>query len=268
MKIGVFDSGFGGLTVLKEFLHLLPEYDYLYLGDSARAPYGDKSQAEIYECSVEAIRYLFKQDCALVIVACNSASSEGLHKVQQEYLPVNYPDRRVLGVIVPIAEEVALQHLKSVGIIGTTATIESGAYDREILKLNNTVEIYSLACPRIAPMIENGLQNTEEFQQMLVDSLRSRKLEGIGALVLACTHYPLVTELIKKIIGDGVVVLDGGMIVARKLRDYLVRHSDIEKKLSKGSRVFYRTTGTLTKFVAHGETFLGQKMVEVKKISL
>ncbi|MHB8904195.1 MAG: glutamate racemase, partial [Patescibacteria group bacterium] len=184
--IGVFDSGLGGLTVLKKFLIGLPGYHYLYLGDTARVPYGDKSPETIYNYTIQAVEFLFKKDCNLVIIACNTASAQALRKLQQEWLPKNYPKRRVLGVIKPLAEAISKNTTnKRVGIIGTNATINSGAYTREINELNPKLYVYEQAAPLLVPLIEAGRINNSETRIILKSYLTTLKAKKINSLVLA-----------------------------------------------------------------------------------
>ncbi|MBI4779383.1 glutamate racemase, partial [Candidatus Falkowbacteria bacterium] len=188
--IGVFDSGFGGLTVLKEFLRVLPYYNYIYLGDNARAPYGNKSDEAVYNYTREAVDFLFKQGCELIIIACHTASAKALRKIQQEYLPEKHPDKRVLGVVVPMVEEaVNLSRYHKLGVIGTTATINSGAYKKELEKLNDGLEIFQQACPLLVPLVEEGWTEKPEAKMILKNYLRPLKVKEIDTLILGCTHY-------------------------------------------------------------------------------
>lgn len=271
--IGIFDSGFGGLTIFKNIIKKLPNYDYIYLGDSARAPYGSKSQEVIYEYTRQAVDFLFKQGCKLIIIACNTASAKALKKIQQEWLPKNYPTRRVLGVIIPIAEAVAemvkiVPKKNRVGIIGTRATIESGAYEREIKKLYPTLIIFNQACPLLVSLVEEDWGKRRETRMILKYYLRPLKNKKINVLVLGCTHYPILLKSIQAIMGKQCQVLDLSQFVACKLVDYLNRHPEIEAKISKkGKRIFY-TTDDIKRFKQLGEKFLGEKIKKVEKIEL
>jgi glutamate racemase len=271
--IGVFDSGFGGLTILRSIINRLPENDYIYLGDSARAPYGNKSQELIYKYTQEAVDFLFKRGCELVIVACNTVSAEALRKIQQEWLPKKYPNKRILGVIIPIAEVVA-EIVKSapqknrLGIIGTRSTISSGAYDLEIKKVYPNLEIFSESCPLLVPLVEEGWIRRKETKMILKYYLRPLKEKKINYLILGCTHYPILVKEIKSIMGKRCQVFDAPKFVVEKLADYLDRHPEIEKRISKkGKRIFY-TTDDVDKFKELGEKFLGQKIVKVEKVNL
>lgn len=265
--IGVFDSGLGGLSVLKKFLSDVPGYSYIYLGDSARVPYGNKSPETIYNYTTQAVDFLFKQNCHLVIIACNTASAQALRKLQQEWLPYHYPDRRVLGVIKPLAESAANNNYKRVGIIGTTATINSGAYPREINELNSKIKVYSQAAPLLVPLIEEGRLNNAETKLILKSYLAPLQNKKIDALILACTHYPHLENLIKKVVGRNVDVPDTGKIVAHSLKNYLSRHGELKIIKGKTNSTFY-TTDNPKMFKDLAEKFLNQKIKTVRQIEL
>ena len=263
--IGVFDSGFGGLTVLKEFLDVLPEYDYAYLGDNARAPYGGKSQKEIYRYTCEGIKFLFDKECDLVIIACNTASAKALRKIQQKYLPKHYPDKKVLGVIVPTAEDVGEKGFKRIGIIGTESTVRSKTYVRELRKVDERIKIFQKACPRLAPLIEKDGMRSLEMEKAIKSYLEPLKNKKIDALVLGCTHYPILLEEIRNVMGDGIEIINPPSIIADKLKNYLERHKEIESKLSKNKKRIFYTTGDIKKFSELGGKFLGREVKKVKK---
>jgi glutamate racemase len=233
--IGIFDSGLGGLITLREIVKTLPEYQYIYLGDSARMPYGNRSQELIYKFTLEAVDFLFKKGCQLIIIACNPASAEALRKIQQEYLPKYYPDRRVLGVIRPIAEKAAAESRVKVGVIGTKGTINSGVYKKELNKLNSSLEILELATPLLVPMIEEGNIPPDVVKKILRKYLRPLKLAKIDTLILGCTHYPIWQKEIQGIVGRKIKVLNSPRIIAESLADYLVRHPEIGSKLNEKS---------------------------------
>ena len=264
--IGVFDSGFGGLTVLKEFLDKLPQYDYIYLGDNARAPYGNKSEEVIYEYTKEAVDFLFKEGCELIIIACNTASAKALRKIQQEFLPLSYREKKVLGVIIPVVEAaVELNNVERIGLIGTRATIESKTYEKELNGFKKDITIYSQSCPLLVPLIEEGWLKRAETKKILKKYLRPLKEKKIDVLILGCTHYPVLTKEIKQIMGRRIEVLNAPGIVADKLANYLYRHPEIERKLSKnGKRLFY-TTDSIERFKEMGKRFLGEDIGEVKR---
>lgn len=267
--IGVFDSGFGGLTVLKSFLSVLPEYDYIYLGDTARAPYGDKSREMIYDYTRQALDFLFAQGCNLVIIACNTISAEALRRLQQEYLPIAYPDKKVLGVIVPVVEE-AVKSAEPIGVIGTRATTEIGAYRRELIKVSgkNDLRIFDQPCPLLVPLIEEGWIKTDVTKKILKKYLRPLKQQKINTLILGCTHYPLLSKAIKEIMGKKVKIIDSPEIVAIKLKGYLERHLEIDEKLSKNKKLLLFTTDNPERFKIQAQKFLSQKNIEVEKIKL
>ena len=259
--IGVFDSGFGGLTILQAFLDKLPEYDYVYLGDNARTPYGNKSQSVIYEYTREAVEFLFRRGSRLIILACNTASAKALRKIQQEWLPLHYPDRRVLGVVIPLAEEaVTASRHRRIGVIGTRATIESKVYEQELLKLETDLKIYGQPCPLLVPLVEENWVGKPETTMILKKYLRPLKTKHIDTLILGCTHYPFLKKYVERIMGKNCHILDAPGIVADKLAYYLQRHPEIEEKLPKsGQRAFYTTDDT-ERFKDFGEKFLGQKI--------
>jgi len=271
--IGIFDSGLGGLTILKGITSKLPEYDYLYLGDSARAPYGNKSQELIYTYTVEAVDFLFKKGCELVIIACNTASAKALRKLQQEWLPKKYPEKRVLGVVIPVVEKAAeyvAEHLKKnkIGIIGTRVTVESGVYEQELKKTGVKAAIYAQACPLLVPLVEEGWIKRKETKMILRYYLRKLKKERINVLILGCTHYPVLYKQIKEIMGPQCEVLNSPEYVAEKLADYLNRHPEMAKKLSKSGKCVFYTTDDVARFKELGSKFLGERIDKVKRIEL
>ncbi|MDD2680497.1 MAG: glutamate racemase [Patescibacteria group bacterium] len=266
IKIGVFDSGLGGLTVLKHFLKKLPQYDYLYLGDTARLPYGGHSQAVIYRYTQEAVDFLFSKGCQLIILACNTASAQALHRLQQEYLPTKYPDRRILGVIIPLSEKVA--NRKKIGVIGTRATISSGAYEQEIKKVNPKAQIFHNSAPLLVPLIEEGLAGKDVTNKILKKYLRPLKQEKINTLILGCTHYPFLLKDVQRLMGKNCDVFDPGKIIGDSLDDYLKRHPEFKSSNKKtGKRNFYLTDQP-ENFIRLGEHFLGEKINNWETISL
>lgn len=266
--IGVFDSGFGGLTVFKEIKKALPRFSYIYLGDNLRAPYGGRSQSAIYKFTEQAVNFLFKQGCQLVIIACNTASSEALRKLQQEWLPIHYPDRRILGVIRPVAEEAAkVSRFGKIGVVGTRATVESGAYERELKTQNLRLKIYQNACPLLVPLVEEGWLGKTETRMIVKKCLRPLKDQKIDTLILGCTHYPLLMKEFVRVAGKRVKVLDAPKIVADKLVDYLKCHPEIESKLKKDGQARYLTTDSANKFETLGSRFMGNK-IQGEKVEL
>lgn len=267
--IGVFDSGFGGLTVLKEFLRVLPKYDYIYLGDNARAPYGNKSDESIYEYTRQAVDFLFKAGCSLVIIACHTASSKALRRLQREYLPKSYPSQRVLGVVVPTVEAaIGLSRHHKLGVIGTLATISSGVYKKELEKLRNDLKIFEQACPLLVPLVEEGMIERPETKMILRKYLHPLKVREIDTLLLGCTHYPLLLKDISRIMGKNVKIVNPAEVAAGKLADYLKRHQEIENKLGKNGKLVFYTTDNANKFKELGQRFLGKPIKEVKKAVL
>jgi glutamate racemase len=265
--IGVFDSGFGGLTVLKYFLKKLPEQDYIYLGDNARAPYGSKSPEVIYQYALNAVDFLFGKNCDLVIFACNTASAQALRKIQIEYLPKKYPKKRVLGIIRPLAERAAKEKTKRIGILGTRTTIESGSYKRELAKLKPNLEVIEISAPLLVPLIEEGWVKREETKMILRKYLRPFKAAGVESLILACTHYPILLKEIRGIMGRQCEVPDPGEAVADSLADYLNKHPEVDRPSTDPKRIFY-TTDDAARFKRLGEKYLGEKMNEVESIKL
>ena len=257
--IGVFDSGFGGLTIFRELVKQLPKYDYIYLGDSARAPYGNRSQDLIFEFSKQAVDYLFKEGCQLIILACNTASSEALRRIQQEYLPKNYPERRVLGVIRPTVEEATiLTKNNRIGVIGTEGTVSSRAYVREIKNLNPKIIVFQQACPLLVPIIEAGEHNWEGTDLILKKYLKPFLNKKIDTLILGCTHYPIIKNKIKKL-AKNIKLISQEKIIGPKLADYLNRHPEIEKRLSKTNKKIFLTTDLTERFEKLGSKFFGKK---------
>lgn len=259
--IGFFDSGFGGLTVLRRVVEALPRYDYLYLGDNARAPYGSRSQRVVYEFTREAVDYLFRRGCPLVVIACNTSSAKALRRIQQEHLPGSYPDRRVLGVVRPLAEEVAERKtFRKVGLLATEGVVASEAYLREIEKLDPAIRVFQKACPLLVPIIEAGEQDWEGAELILRRYLDELLAEAgaIDALLLACTHYPILYGTIRRIVEARVEVLEQGPIVAAKLADYLRRHPEIERRLTRGGRRTFLTTDLTERFDRLARIFFGE----------
>lgn len=268
--IGVFDSGYGGLTILEKFREILPEYDYIYLGDNARTPYGTRSFDVVYEYTLQCVKKLFEMNCELVILGCNTASAKALRTIQQNDLPKLSPDRRVLGVIRPTVE-VIRDYTKTnhVGILGTQGTIQSGSYPIEINKLFPEVKVTSQACPMWVPLIENNEYQSpgaDYFVKKYVDNLL-RNDPLIDTIVLGCTHYPLLLKKIRQYIPPHIQVIAQGAIVAESLKNYLSRHTDMDKKISKNGNCLFYTTESVEKFTSSASIFL-KKSVKATRISL
>ncbi len=261
--IGIFDSGYGGLTVFKSVAALLPQYDYLYLGDNARAPYGNRSFETVHEYTLQCVQWFFKMGCPLVIVACNTASAKALRTIQQQDLPHIAPARRVLGVIRPTAEVIGTYtKTNSVGVLGTKGTVNSGSYQIEINKFFPEIKVHQLACPMWVPLVEYGEYKTPGaayFVQKYLDELLSAAPD-IDTILLACTHYPLLMDMIQKYLPSGVSVVAQGDIVAHSLADYLQRHNEIECVLSGGGNMNFCTTDDAADFDKHAAIFFGGKI--------
>ena len=260
--IGVFDSGFGGLTILGALRQRLPQYDYLYLGDNSRAPYGTRSFAEVYRYTLEAVRALFARGCHLVILACNTASAKALRSIQQRDLPAIDPSRRVLGVIRPTAEALGgLTRSGHIGVLGTPATVTSGSYDIEIANLHPDYAVTSHACPMWVPLVEYGeaaSDGADFFVAKDIDTLLAAD-PLIDTVVLGCTHYPLLLPKIQACCAPrGIRVVVQGDIVAESLADYLRRHPDMDDRLTHGGSVAYLTTGDPDAFDRLAAVFTGQ----------
>lgn len=270
--IGVFDSGYGGLTVLKQLVKNLPRYDFLYLGDNARTPYGTRSFGVVYEYTLQAVKYLFSQHCPLIIIACNTASAKALRNIQQLDLPVIASDRRVLGVIRPSVEKVAeITRNGHVGVLGTPGTVQSDTYPIELEKwAGGKVEsVVQEACPLWVPLVENNEIDSEGAAYFVRKNIENilRKDENLDTLILGCTHYPLLINQIRKFVPEGIKILDQGQIVAEKLQDYLYRHPEIDSKLSKNGKIRFQTTETTENFNGKAALFMG-RTVEAETIRL
>lgn len=268
--IGIFDSGYGGLTILQGIRSLMPEFDYLYLGDNARAPYGTRSFDVVYRFTLQAVEHLFSRGCRLVILGCNTASAKALRTIQQVDLPRIDPSRRVLGVIRPTVEALgSLTRTGHIGVVGTPGTIASRSYDLEIAKLHPSYVTTGQACPMWVPLVENGEANSpgaDYFVEKYIRALFSRDPQ-IDALLLGCTHYPLLEAKIQRYLPDGVNVIKQGAIVARSLQDYLRRHPDMAARLSRGGSCQYLTTENALKFSETASMFL-HSGIEAQQITL
>ena len=249
--IGVFDSGFGGLSILRAIRKELPQHDYIFLGDNARAPYGTRSFQLVYQFTLQAVEYLFSRGCHLVILACNTASAKALRTIQQRDLSRLDPNRRVLGVIRPTVEAIGhITHSRKVGIFGTPGTVQSKSYDIEIAKMHPDVEVYSHACPMWVPLVENRESDgpgADYFVSKDVDALMAQ-CSDIDSIILGCTHYPLLLDKIERYTPPGVSIIEQGPIVAASLKDYLQRHPDMEQRCSRGGTCHYCTTEDATRF--------------------
>jgi glutamate racemase len=262
-SIGIFDSGYGGLTVFKSIIPELPAYDYIYFGDNARAPYGDHSYETVYRYTLDCVEWLFAQGCSLVILACNTASAKALRSIQQNILPNKYPGKRVLGVIRPTAE-VINQYTTSnkVGVFGTRGTVKSASYQIEINKLYPEIEVVQQSCPMWVPLIENNEHlnaGADYFVKIYLERLLA-KAENIDCILLACTHYPLIVPKLEAYLPAGIKLLSQGDIVAQSLKDYLSRHPEIEAELRHGGGQTFVTTGDPEVFNTLGSLFFGSSI--------
>ncbi|MBU0706126.1 glutamate racemase [Patescibacteria group bacterium] len=273
--IGIFDSGFGGLTVMKEYLKKYPDFDYVYLGDQANAPYGPHSRERVEALTLKNIDYLVKQGCKLIIVACNTASADALRVVQQKYKgkPV------ILGVIVPAVEAAFKQsRFGNIGVIGTRGVIKSGAYERELAKYGvlyaptdkrarKEVKVYSQACPLLVPLIEEGILSHPATRMILRNYLRPLKNANIDTLILGCTHYPLLQKEIARMMGKNCIVISSAKAAVDAIEPYFKAHPDLLKKISKKGGRQYLTTDCPERFAEIGGRFLGEK-IEVEKVDI
>jgi glutamate racemase len=261
--IGIFDSGYGGLTVFRSIRELLPQYDYLYLGDNARAPYGSRSFESIHAYTWECVQWMFAQGCPLIILACNTASAKALRTIQQKDMPGKYDAERVLGVIRPTAEVIGnYSHTGHVGVLGTKGTVQSGSYVIEIEKFFPEIKVYQQACPLWVPIIEAG-----EHESVAADYLVEKYLDDllaqspdIDAVLLACTHYPLLAPKILEHLPESVRLISQGPIVAESLVDYLNRHSELEQRLTRGGNIRFYTTDNAADFEERGGLFFGESI--------
>ena len=269
--IGVFDSGYGGLTILDKIRSLMPQYDYLYLGDNARTPYGPRSFEVVYEFTLQAVKKLFELGCPMVILACNTASAKALRTIQQTNLPFIDPTRRVLGVIRPTAECIGeLTHTRHIGILATTGTIKSESYLMEVHKLFPDVTVTGEACPMWVPLVENNEYHSEGadyFVQKHIHQLLEKDPK-IDTLILGCTHYPLLIEKIRQFTPSHIRIVPQGEYVASSLQDYLKRHPEMDIRCTKGGTCRFLTTESTAKFEESASIFLRQDKMEVKSITL
>ena len=268
--IGIFDSGYGGLTVLKEITAKLPQYDYVYLGDNARAPYGTRSFETVYQYTLQCVKWFFNQGCPLVILACNTASAKALRTIQQNDLPNMDPSKRVLGVIRPTSEIIGqFSKTNSVGILGTSGTILSKSYPIEIEKFYPDCKVFQEACPMWVPLVENNEHNSpgaDYFIKKNVFNLLDQAAD-IDTLLLACTHYPLLIDKIRQYVPAGISIISQGEIVADSLADYLNRHTTIEESCEKNGLQSFFTTDSASDFDEKARIFYG-KSVQSTQLSL
>ena len=270
MKIGVFDSGYGGLTILEKIRQRLPEYDYLYLGDNARAPYGTRSFEVIYEYTLQAVRWLHSQGCRLIILACNTASAKALRTIQQIDLPRLDASRRVLGIIRPTVESIGeLTQSRHVGLLATPGTVKSLSYPLEINKLFPDITVTGESCPIWVPLVESGESQSEGadyFVKQHIDNLLAKDSE-IDTIILGCTHYPLLLDKIRKYVPEGIKIVSQGEYVASSLKNYLERHPEMDERCTKGATCNYYTTESLDTFLPNASIFLNS-VIDADSVTL
>ena len=269
--IGVFDSGYGGLTILSKIRELLPSYDYLYLGDNARAPYGSRSFEVVYEFTLQAVRRLFELGCPLVILACNTASAKALRSIQQNDLPFLDPTRRVLGVIRPTVECIGdITHTRHVGLLATAGTVRSLSYPLEIRKLFPDIQVSGVPCPLWVPLVENNEFNSEGadfFVRKYIESLLEKD-PAIDTFILGCTHYPLLIHKIHRFTPSHIRLVSQGELVSESLKNYLHRHPEMDIRCSKNARCEFLTTESVEKFRESASIFLKEENLKVRSITL
>ena len=268
--IGVFDSGYGGLTILNELRTQLPEYDFIYLGDNARAPYGSRSFELVYEFTLEAVRYLFSQGCELVILACNTASAKALRTIQQRILPIEFPNKRVLGVIRPSAEKIdGITQTNHIGVLATEGTVKSESYVLEIQKLFPEIVVHQHACPIWVSLIENGKHDTEAGKVFIQEDVKLllEKDSEIDTIILGCTHYPILESYLKTIVPPHIQLIAQGPIVAESLKLYLNRHPWLDEKCAKNGTTRFLTTENKLVFDQKASQIVGYS-IESEQIHL
>jgi glutamate racemase len=259
-SIGIFDSGYGGLTIMKEIVKKLPQYDYIYLGDNARAPYGPRSFDTVYEYTLQCVKWFFKQGCPLVVLACNTASAKALRTIQQKDLPQLDRNKRVLGVIRPTSEVIGnFSSSKHIGLLATNGTVASESYKIEIEKFFPDVKLFQQACPMWVPLVENDEYKNEGADYFIKKCTGQllKQSRAIDTILLACTHYPLLMDKIKASVSPGMKIISQSAIVADSLHDYLTRHSEMETRLSKNRGRYFYTTDSAADFDKHAANFYG-----------
>ena len=233
MKIGVFDSGLGGLVITKALRETLPEYDYIYYGDTQNLPYGEKNSAEILSYTIEAIKFLIAQKCSLIIIACNTATAIALRYLQQKFVPSFSPDTKILGVVIPTVEEALLGNAQRVGVLATNATVRAHIYEAELHKIKPSLEVFEVAAPKLVPLIEQN--NITEAEQAATQY--AAQFENIDSLILGCTHYPLLKKALRRFLPERVHIVSQDELMGQKLQDYLKRHIEIDICLSREAQL-------------------------------
>lgn len=261
-KIGVFDSGVGGLSILRSLVKNMPEYGYIYFGDSLNAPYGDKSEEDVMRFTEGGVNFLFEKGARIVILACNTASAETLR-----YLQNKYPNRKILGVLIPGAEEASsVTRNGRIGVIGTTRTVSSKAFEREILKISDTVKVFQKACPSLVPAIEAGDYSRGSFLFVLKEYIDPLVSEGIDTLLLGCTHYEHIEDMIREILPEGIEIVSESSVVADKLKAYLIKHSEIERDLDRSGELLIYTSDKGESFENLARKFFGKEIIIARRV--
>lgn len=269
MNIGVFDSGLGGLIITKALIEAMPEYNFCYLGDTKYVPYGSRSKEIIYELTKRCIDYLFKEkNCKIIIIACNTASMASLRKLQQEYLPAKYNDRKILGVIIPTIETILEKDYKNIGLFGTNGTINSKVYEEELKKVNENIKLYSKATPLLVPLIEN---DGDKYALPIISDYVKALPKDIEGIILGCTHYPHYKKEIKEIsekeFNHEIDIISQEEIIPRKTKEYLLKHKEIEKTLSKEGKYSFEITDITESYKQQAIRLFG-KNIEIKKVNI
>ncbi|MGN0929195.1 MAG: glutamate racemase [Alphaproteobacteria bacterium] len=270
MNIGLFDSGLGGLIITKSIIETMPEYNFSYIGDTAHVPYGSRSKETIYNFTKNCVDYLFKnQNCELIIIACNTASIAALRRLQQEYLKENFPNRKILGVVIPTIETVIENNYKSIGLLATNGTVASDVFGQELRKLNKDIKLYSTPAPLLVPLIEN---NGDKYALPIIqDYIRTFKDKDIEAIILGCTHYPHYKDIIKKeaefILQRKIDIISQDEIIPQKIITYLQNHPEIEANLSKNGERFFGITD-ITESYRQQAYSIFEKTIEIEKVNL
>ena len=271
MNIGVFDSGLGGLLITKALIDYLPQYNFCYLGDTAHLPYGTKSKDVVYNFTKKGIEYLFKQkDCKVIIIACNTATFASLRKLQQTYLTENFPDRRILGVIIPTIEQIVQNNYKSVGLLATNGTVASDVYGQELRKMNPDIKLISTPAPLLVPLVEN---NADEFAEPIIESyIKSFIGHDIEAIILGCTHYPhykkQVAEIALKVLNKKIAIISQDEFIPKSLENYLERHPEIDKDISKNGKHSFEITDTTDAYIIQAKSILRDENVVISKVDI
>ena len=265
--IGLFDSGFGGLHVLRGIIKRLPEYDYLYLGDSARTPYGPRSAEEVYAYTKQGVEFLFDHGAELVVLACNTASSEALRKIQQGYQKEGNT-KKVLGTLIPFAEAAATRtRSRRVGVMATEGTVRSGSFPREITKVDGTIQVFQQSCPLLVPLVEAGEQDSQQADELIRTYVGPLLEKNIDTLVLGCTHYGILEEKIRGVVGKNIHIISDRDVMPESLASYLQRHPELEQRIGKNGTVQFYCTGNTKTFDAIGGVFF-EKAVEAEHVTL